>query len=81
MDLEIRLFAMLRDAVGQDRVAVAVPAGVTAADLKGLLADAHPSLESFLPSCRLAASQRFVADDYRFERPEEVALIPPVSGG
>ena len=81
MELEVRLFAMLRDAVGSDRLTVAVAPGASGADLKQLIGRAHPELERLLPQCRWAAAQRFVPDNYQFQEAEEIALIPPVSGG
>lgn len=81
MQLEVRLFAMMREAEGRDRIALEVPDGITAGELKGLIAERHPRLARFVPGSRISASLRFVPDTYAIERAEEVALIPPVSGG
>jgi molybdopterin converting factor small subunit len=81
MQLAVRLFAMLREAHGADAVMVEVPAGATAADLKAAIAAASPALEPWLPRVRVAASLAFVPDSYVFAATEDVALIPPVSGG
>jgi len=42
---------------------------------------AHPDLERFLCSVRLAKNSEYVGPDARFSDTDEVALIPPVSGG
>lgn len=81
MQLEIRLFAMLREAAGQDRLAIDVPAGTTVGELKAVIAEAYPALADFVPTTRVAASLAFVSDEYALAGPEEIALIPPVSGG
>lgn len=81
MRLEIRLFARLRDLHGQDRLAVEVPAGATVAELRRAIAREHPGLAEFLPSARVAASLRMVTDARVLNADEELALIPPVSGG
>jgi molybdopterin converting factor small subunit len=81
MQLAVRLFAMLREAHGGEAVTIEVPAGATAADLKAAVAAASPALAPLLPRVRVAASLAFVPDSYVFETAEEVALIPPVSGG
>jgi molybdopterin converting factor subunit 1 len=42
---------------------------------------AHPGLERFRGSVRLAKNSEYVGPDARFSDADEVALIPPVSGG
>lgn len=81
MQLEIRLFAMLREAAGQDRLAIDVPVGTTVSELKAAITEAYPTLADFLPATRVAVSLAFVADEYALAGPGEIALIPPVSGG
>ncbi len=41
----------------------------------------HPGLEPFRGSVRLAKNSEYVGSDARFTDSDEVALIPPVSGG
>lgn len=81
MQLEIRLFAMLREAAGQDRLAIDVPAGTTVGGLKAAIAETYPALADFVPATRVAVALAFVADEYALSAPAEIALIPPVSGG
>lgn len=45
------------------------------------LIEAHPGLERFRDSVRLAKNSEYVSRDARFTDADEVALIPPVSGG
>ena len=45
------------------------------------LIEAHPGLERFRASVRLAKNSEYVGRDARFTEADEVALIPPVSGG
>ena len=45
------------------------------------LLPAHPGLERFRGSVRLAKNSEYVGPDARFTDADEVALIPPVSGG
>jgi molybdopterin converting factor small subunit len=42
---------------------------------------AHPGLERFRGVVRLAKNWEYVGPDARFSDIDEVALIPPVSGG
>lgn len=81
MRLKIRLFAMLREAQGADHVELDVPEGDTVASVRERLAAAYPALAPHLSSARVSASLRFVNDAYAPSAGEELALIPPVSGG
>ena len=75
------LFAKLRDAAGTDAVAVELPAGGTVADLRRRLGEAHPAVAGLLERSAIAVNHDF-ADDARPLAPgDEVAVIPPVSGG
>lgn len=54
---------------------------VDAAGLWRELIAAHPGLEKFRGSVRLAKNSEYAVPDARFSDADEVALIPPVSGG
>jgi len=45
------------------------------------LTAAHPGLERFRRTVRLAKNSEYAGRDTRFTDADEVALIPPVSGG
>lgn len=81
MQLEVRLFAMLREAQNAERIAVEVPAGATVAELRRAIAEAYPDLAPFLPASRVAAALKFVPEHHVLSGGEELALVPPVSGG
>ena len=74
MELEVRLFAGLRQRAGQDRVTVELPDGGTAADLLAAM-DLPPR------SCVVAVNREYVDAATPLRPQDEVALIPPVSGG
>jgi molybdopterin converting factor subunit 1 len=81
MTLTVLLFARLRDVAGTDRVSVVLPAASTVADVRHRLAAAHPDLAGLLDRSAVAVNHDF-ADDARVLTPgDEVAVIPPVSGG
>lgn len=81
MVLEVRLFAMLKEAEKADRIRVRVPSGASVATLRSAIAAEFPALAPLLPSSRLAANLHFVGDDHILAEGQELALIPPVSGG
>lgn len=81
MLLSVRLFAMLREAERAERVQVRLEAGATVADLRERLAAEFPALRPFLAQTRVAADLQFVPEAHVLAADQEIALIPPVSGG
>jgi len=78
--MRILFFAHLRDVTGCRELALPVGELDTAA-LWHQLVELHPGLERFRGSVRLAKNSEYVGPDARFTDADEVALIPPVSGG
>ena len=84
-------FASLRDALTRDAEEADVPASLRVLDLLSWLRKRHPLLESdkrasaVLNSCACAINMDYIDDSTDKERcfanGDEVALIPPVSGG
>lgn len=81
MTVRILLFAGLRERLRSDWVELELPEGVTVAQLLAALGERHPALRDLLPPCRVAVEQEFVAADHPVRAGDEVAVIPPVSGG
>lgn len=81
MELEIRLFATLKDRAGQDRVTVTVAEPATVAAMTDALAANYPSLASSLSVALVAVNQDFASPETLLEPGDEIALFPPVSGG
>jgi molybdopterin converting factor subunit 1 len=76
-----RLFARLREQAGTDDENVELPAGSTVSDVYEALRRAHPALESNRDAVRAALNQEFADWDAVVADRDEVAFIPPVSGG
>jgi molybdopterin synthase sulfur carrier subunit len=81
MRVTVRLFARLRDIVGAAELERMVPPGATAQQVWDALAVEHPALQPYA-----AVSSCAINEDYaRFSAPvadgDEVAFLPPVSGG
>ena len=81
MTVRILLFAGLRERLRSDWVELELPEGVTVAQLLTALGERHPALRELLPPCRVAVEQEFVAAGHRVRAGDEIAVIPPVSGG
>lgn len=79
--IAVRCFAALREAAGTDVLEVTLPERADVWALRQALLREHPSLKALLPSTAVAVNQRLVGDDAMLEAEDEVALLPPVSGG
>ncbi|OYX49849.1 MAG: hypothetical protein B7Y90_06220 [Alphaproteobacteria bacterium 32-64-14] len=80
----VLLFGRLKDAFGAS--SIAMPEGVgTAAELRAMLAYLNPDLADMLraKTVRIAVNHEMVADEAgtRISVGDEVALLPPLSGG
>jgi len=80
MTVTVHLFARAKELAG-DRVAVELPAGTTVGVLRGELAAAFPALAPLLERSAVAVNHDFAETDRVIEIGDEVAVIPPVSGG
>jgi molybdopterin converting factor subunit 1 len=78
--VRILFFAQLRGAVGSDRAEVEAD-GVNQTELWRLLEKRWPSLSAHRATTRLARNGTYAAPEDIFRSGDEVALIPPVSGG
>jgi MoaE-MoaD fusion protein len=79
--VRVRLFARLREQAGTDCVDLEVPAGSTVADVHTALLDRFPGLEADRRVIRPAVNQDYAGWDSSVREGDEIALIPPVSGG
>jgi MoaE-MoaD fusion protein len=76
----VRLFAGLRERAGADRVEVDLPEGASVADL--LVAMGTTPVGELAPrSCIVALNREYADEDAVVGESDEVALVPPVSGG
>ncbi|GAB4495863.1 MAG: molybdopterin converting factor subunit 1 [Saprospiraceae bacterium] len=80
MNLQIRAFGIARDILGDRLIAIETPAGATVGDLKNILLEKYPAFES-LSSLLIAVNAEYSSDSHILSEQDEIALIPPVSGG
>src|SRR5919201_7042273 len=82
MEVEVRLFAMLRERAGSDSVTVDLPPGATVRDALDAVGSRHGLGELIAAMPVVMAVNREYADDGdTLSAGDELALIPPVSGG
>jgi MoaE-MoaD fusion protein len=81
MRVRIRLFAMQRELAGTREVAVELPVGATVASAWEALVALHPVLAPGAASVRYARNGSYAEAGTALADGDEVAMIPPVSGG
>jgi MoaE-MoaD fusion protein len=82
MVVHVRLFAMLRERAGTDHLELELDRGATVADALDTLSVSEPLGELLrrMP-VRMAVNRDYAAPDTVLVPDDELALIPPVSGG
>lgn len=81
MKVRIRFFAALREIMGKEWVEVDVQNGTTAGVLMDTLVADHPKLGPFAKAIQVAVNEEFADRDTELQADDEVAFLPPVSGG
>lgn len=80
MRVLVRLFASYREAAGVGRIDLELAPGATVRDAIALVAREHPLITEGR-SVVIARNREYVGPDETLSDGDEVALIPPVSGG
>jgi molybdopterin converting factor subunit 1 len=79
----VRLFASFREAAGSDTIEIAADAPTTVAAVRDELVRRHPSLAGpFAGGVVLAVvNRKYATGETQVADGDEVAFLPPVSGG
>ena len=81
VQVAVRFFASLREVTGQGAGSVEVPAGSTAGQVWEACVARWPALAGRRQSTVLAVNREFARPETPVRDGDEVALLPPVSGG
>jgi molybdopterin converting factor subunit 1 len=81
MRVTVRLFARLRDIAGAADLSRDVPPGATAADLWRTLTREFPDMARYDSSISTAVNADYAKMTTVLSDNDEVAFLPPVSGG
>ena len=81
MLVRVCLFAWLRETVGRQELEIELADGATPEDVWRRLASDYPGLAERRRSLAAAVNRSYAAFDTRLAPGDEVAFIPPVSGG
>jgi MoaE-MoaD fusion protein len=78
--LSVRLFATLRETLGAQHVTIELPDDATVGRLIEAFKTQYPAVRE-LPGARVSVNYEYVDNNHQLQPSDEVALIPPVSGG
>ena len=81
MHVTIRLFARLRELTGASELTRAVADGSTAADAWRALTADFPALADYTRSISVAVNEEYAKPETALHDGDEIAFLPPVSGG
>jgi molybdopterin converting factor subunit 1 len=81
ISVKIKLFAALRDLIGNDEKLLLLPKESRSSAVLDMLAVEFPQLNEWRPHLRVAVNWEYVSLDHILRDNDEIALIPPVSGG
>jgi molybdopterin synthase catalytic subunit/molybdopterin converting factor small subunit len=81
MRVRVLFFGMLKDLAGKSSDVVELREGASIGDLLAHYKAQMPRLKESLPWLALAVNQQYAGPDKKLTSDDEVALLPPVSGG
>jgi len=79
--LSIKLFASLRQAMHSDEIKVDIDKEITVLQMKKIIFETFPNLEKLNIPFFVAVNHKYAKDSDVIGTNDEIALIPPVSGG
>jgi molybdopterin converting factor subunit 1 len=81
MKVAVKLFAAARDLAQQPEVVLDVAPGADVSELRMAMASAWPQLAPLASRSVIAVNSEYASDATLISEGDELALIPPVSGG
>lgn len=81
MQVRVLFFGSLRDLLGRSSEMLTLDEGAPLSHLLDHYVREYPELNGFVPSLALSVNQEYATHDLRLHEHDEVALLPPVSGG
>ena len=81
MQITVKLFALMREKAGTDTIVLDIPEGAKLTQAVAILVHHYPVLEPYVANTRFSLHMDFVDPETSLAEGDELALIPPVSGG
>ncbi|MGB7130689.1 MAG: MoaD/ThiS family protein, partial [Candidatus Sulfotelmatobacter sp.] len=81
MRVRVLFFGILKDVAGRASESLELPAASSVRDALDYCISRWPEIKDVMPSVAVAVNQRYAGSDTMLDNGDEVALLPPVSGG
>jgi molybdopterin synthase catalytic subunit len=81
LEIKVLYFARCRELAGCAEELLALAPGATLQDASDQILERRPALATLLDTARFARNQEFARPDVELAHGDELAIIPPVSGG
>jgi len=79
--VDVLYFAILRERLRRDGDTLELPEGSDVSAARAAIARRHPEVAALLPRIATAVNRAIVVEGHALADGDELALIPPVSGG
>ena len=82
--LKVKSFAILREIIGKEQITLQLPRkeeGTTVADLRIRILEVYPEISAQKIPVGIAVNAKIVHDKSIINDFDEIALLPPISGG
>ena len=82
--LKVNSFAVLREIIGKEQITLQLPRkeeGITVADLRIKVLELYPEISAQKIPVGIAVNAKMVHDKSIINDFDEIALLPPISGG
>ena len=80
MKVNILLFGIIKEIIGKPEVSYEIADNLRVDELKQQISQDYPELNN-LNSVLIAVNNEYASDERMLQEKDEIALIPPVSGG
>ncbi len=81
MKVKVKLFARYREITNTKEIELEIQPGTTVAKLKKVLKDYFPQLKNLDNNLIIAVNSEFTEDNQILKENDQIALLPPLSGG
>jgi len=81
MLVKVKCFAWAYEVTGSDEIEVEMKESAKVSDLREILSQKFPEFSGRMESIAVSINQEFVGEGAIISSSDEVALIPPISGG
>ncbi len=79
--VRVKLFASYKEKAGRSDIEMSLPDGAAVSDAALELLRLYPSITQDASRLMIAVNEEYQEHDYLLSEQDEVAFIPPVSGG